>query len=390
MRHLLPLLLALLAAVAASPAPAAPAEDGYTLEDAYPGRRFTLATGVYAAPRDARHLYVLERAGRVLRFARDGSGPPEVVLDLRAVVDSRAPEAGLLGLAFDPDWPRMPRVWLSYTAPGRDGAALETRLVRMESGDGGRHFDPASAQLVLRLDQPWANHNGGRIAFGPDGYLYFGLGDGGAGGDPQGNAQRLDTWLGKLLRLDVRGTAPYTVPPDNPFVGQAGARPEIWALGLRNPWGWSFDRRTGALWLGDVGQDRWEEIDRIERGGNYGWNHREGRHCFKPRFACRRRGLIDPLAEYGHTGGRCSVTGGYVYRGPRLPALRGWYVYGDFCSGELWALDAARPGEPRRLADTDVAIAAFGEDVDGELLVVEYAGRGRLLRLAPAARAGEP
>ncbi len=378
-RHFLPALL--LALLPALPPAAAPLADRFALTDAYPGRRFTFPVGVLAAPHDARHLYVLERAGRVLRFARDGSGPVETVLDLRERVDSRAPEAGLLGMAFDPDWPRRPRVWLSYTAAGRDGAALESRLVRLTGRDGGRRLDPASERLVLRVAQPYRNHNGGHIAFGPDGYLYFGLGDGGAGGDPHGHAQRLDSLLGKLLRIDVRGADPYAVPPDNPFVGRRGARPEIWALGLRNPWRWSFDGQ-GRLWLGDVGQDRWEEIDRIERGANYGWNHREGRHCFRPRFGCRRRGLTDPVAEYGHDHGRCSVTGGFVYRGPRLPALRGRYLYGDFCSGELWALDPAAPQRPPlRLADTPVAIASFGEDADGELLVVEYAPRGRLLRL---------
>jgi len=232
------------------------------------------------------------------------------------------------------------------------------------------------------VDQPFLNHNGGQIAFGPDGLLYVGLGDGGSGGDPLGHAQDTSTLLGSILRIDVDRGTPYAVPPDNPFAA-GGGRPEIFAWGLRNPWRWSFDRETGELWCGDVGQNRWEEVDRIRRGGNYGWNVREGAHCFAS-AECDSAGLIEPVAEYSHDEG-CSITGGYVYRGATLPQISGAYVYGDFCSGRIWGLFSAGGGAlaPRLLAESGLQISSFAEDHDGELYVVDYGGGIHRLASAP-------
>ena len=230
----------------------------------------------------------------------------------------------------------------------------------------------------MEIGQPFSNHNGGHITFGPDGYLYVGLGDGGSGGDPRGHGQNLRTLLGTILRIDVSTldvTGSYAVPPDNPFVGVEGARPEIWAYGLRNPWRFSFDRETGELWAGDVGQNKLEEIDIITPGGNYGWNIMEGSSCFRDN-RCDRDEFVPPVAEYGRDGG-CSVTGGYVYRGSRLPALVGAYLYGDFCTGKIWALryDGSRVTENAQIADTDLQISSFAEGPDGEVYILSFTGQ---------------
>jgi glucose/arabinose dehydrogenase len=213
------------------------------------------------------------------------------------------------------------------------------------------------------------------LAFGPDGYLYIGMGDGGLAGDPGNRAQNREDLLGKILRINVDRETPYAIPPDNPFVVDGG-RPEIYALGFRNPWRFSFDRQTGDLWAGDVGQDRWEEIDRVVKGGNYGWRIMEGNHCFFPPLFCRKEGLALPVAEYALAGGRCSVIGGYVYRGKQHPALSGLYLFGDYCSGEIMTL---RDGKVIVLLNTELRISSFGEDQDGELYVVDL--RGGVYRL---------
>jgi glucose/arabinose dehydrogenase len=294
-------------------------------------------------------------------------------------------ERGLLGLAFSPSFTDDRRFFVNYTDPGGNTVVAEYRV----SADDPGRADPASERVVLRIEQPYANHNGGGLAFGPDGLLWIGTGDGGSGGDPEGRAQRLDTLLGKFLRIDPdpQDGAPYTVPADNPFVGRDGARAEIWASGLRNPWRFSFDRATGDLWIGDVGQGAWEEIDVLRTGtaggANLGWNVMEGSHCFEPAEGCDTDGLVLPVAEYDHGQG-CSVTGGVVYRGAAIPGLAGTYLFGDFCSGTIWGLDAAA-GRPaaRVLAATGLAIASFGEDEAGELYVADLSG-GRVLRVAAA------
>jgi glucose/arabinose dehydrogenase len=272
----------------------------------------------------------------------------------------------LLGVAFHPRFAENGFVYVSYTAPG---APLTSVVARFNSPDRGVTMDVNSETALLTLPQPFANHNGGHIVFGSDGMLYVGFGDGGSEGDPNGNGQDTNTLLGKILRLDVDNAAPYAIPGDNPFAG-GGGRGEIWAFGLRNPWRFQFDRGTGALWAGDVGQNQFEEVDRITRGGNFGWNIREGAHCFSDP-QCSTAGLIDPVAEYDHTEG-CSITGGFVYRGSAIPSLSGSYVYGDFCSGRIWALANE---QPQVIADTTLAISSFAEDSTGELLVIDMAGQ---------------
>jgi glucose/arabinose dehydrogenase len=224
------------------------------------------------------------------------------------------------------------------------------------------------------VPQPYPNHNGGMVAFGPDGYLYVGLGDGGSKGDPDNRAQNLDDLLGKILRIDVDQGDPYGIPIDNPFA-KGGGRPEIYAIGLRNPWRFSFDTKTGNLWVADVGQYKWEEINLVARGGNYGWRVMEGTHCFHPSTDCQTTTFSLPVSEYFHDKGRCSITGGYVYRGRILPSLAGTYVYGDFCSGEIFALNKDETvNEPHQIFKSSLQISSFGEDAAGELYVLDHKG----------------
>ena len=340
-----------------------------SLDDVFTGLRFDKPLAIRQAPGNDLSWYVAEQPGRIMRIRRDNQQfATTVFADIRARVNDGPNEAGLLGMAFDPQFVRNGRVYLSYT---RDNGGLESVLSRFLSKDGGATLDTDSEQVLLTVRQPYGNHNGGNILFGADGYLYFGLGDGGSGGDPQGNGQNLQTLLGSLLRLDVSGDAGYSIPPDNPFANGAG-RPEIYAYGLRNPWRWSFDRKTGDLWLADVGQDKWEEVNRIMAGGNYGWNRREGRHCYKG--DCNQQGLIDPLTEYSHDDG-CSITGGYVYRGEAIPKLKGMYLYGDFCTGNIWTYPADETGHSEILLKTSLNITSFGEGNLGELYVVDRGGR---------------
>jgi glucose/arabinose dehydrogenase len=245
--------------------------------------------------------------------------------------------------------------------------------------------DPASAVILLTIAQPFANHNGGQLQFGPDGYLYIGTGDGGSGGDPLDNAQNLDSLLGKILRIDVDTGFPYAIPPDNPFVGQLTAKPEIWALGLRNPWRFTFDRFNGDLFIADVGQNNWEELNVQSAAGsggqNYGWRLMEGRHCFDPAANCNDGSLTLPVLEYDHSAGDCSITGGYRYRGVLLPALAGVYFYADFCTGKIWGAlpDALGDWSSELLLDADVSVTAFGEDESGELYLAGFSSSGGII-----------
>ena len=334
----------------------------------FPALTFEQPIGAVAVPSD-NAWWILEKGGTIRRVDESLPDLATTVADLSDRVESGSSEAGLLGLAFHPDFAQNGRVYVSYTAPG---APLTSVVARYTSSDGGRTLDPTSETIVLTLDQPYANHNGGHVLFGPDGMLYVGFGDGGSGGDPQGNAQNTGSLLGKILRLDVDGAAPYAIPPDNPFA-VGGGRAEVWAFGLRNPWRFHFDRATGTLWAADVGQDAWEEIDIIEAGRNYGWNVREGAHCYN-QSTCETAGLTDPVAEYGRDGG-CSITGGYVYRGTTVP-LAGAYLFGDFCSGNLWALARTADGgyQSHLIADTALNIASFAENDHGELLIVDMQG----------------
>ena len=328
-------------------------------------------------------LFVVLQPGRVMTFDdKFDVDEAATFLDIRERVNDSGNEEGLLSIAFPPDYGESGHFYVYYSA----SSPRRSVVSRFSVGESGAQLaDAASEVIVLEVPQPFANHNGGQLAFGPDGFLYISLGDGGNRADPRGNGQDTSTLLGSILRIDVSTVGPdtgYTIPPDNPFItGAGGARGEIWAFGLRNPWRFSFDRETGELWAGDVGQNRYEEIDLIERGLNYGWNVMEGLHCFSASRvrseaeACQGPGLALPVIEYGRDGG-CSVTGGHVYRGDRLPELTGAYVYGDFCSGKIWALkhDGSGVTEHRLLVDSDLRIPAFGEGPLGEIYILSFGG----------------
>lgn len=330
------------------------------------------------APRDGR-IFIVEQPGRI-RVVQDGVLLREPFLDLTDRVGYGG-ERGLLGLAFHPDYARNGRFYVNYT--DRHG---DTQVVRYRIGTGPDRADPASASPVLAVPQPFANHNGGMIAFGPDRMLYIGMGDGGSAGDPFGNGQKRSTLLGKMLRIDVDRGTPYAIPPDNPFRGRRDARPEIWATGLRNPWRFSFDHTNHLLVIGDVGQNRYEEIDLVpsDRAGlDYGWNVREGLHAFGlPRHASAQR--VEPVLEYPHEDG-CSVTGGYVYRGRALAGLSGTYFFSDYCQGWLRSF-RVRDGRAVELRQWSLGtmgqVTSFGEDSSGELLVCT--ADGRVWRIVPA------
>ncbi|MER7129186.1 PQQ-dependent sugar dehydrogenase [Streptosporangium saharense] len=355
---------ALMVSVPACSAPATSTADPAPAQAADSPVRFTelarLDMPVAMAVRKGdRTLYVAEQTGR-LRAVKDGKVAPEPVVDLSAEV-SGGNEQGLLGVAFHPEGGHL---YLDWT-----DAEGHTHVTEW-AFDGVR---ATARRDVLVQRQPYANHNGGQLAFGPDGYLYIALGDGGSGGDPQGNGQNTGTWLGKILRIDPRGT-PYRVPEDNPLRTTQGAKLEIWAYGLRNPWRFSFDRKTGDMWIGDVGQNSWEEVDFAPKGKggvNYGWNRREGKHDFQ---GGKAEGTTEPVIEYPlHEGGNCSVIAGHVYRGTRVPALSGRFLYGDFCAGWVRATPADRPGTGEQVGQVE-QLSSFGEDDDGELYALSLSG----------------
>ncbi|HOX19363.1 MAG TPA: PQQ-dependent sugar dehydrogenase [Gemmatimonadales bacterium] len=342
-----------------------------------------LAYPVYltAAPGDTSRLFVVEKGGTV-RVLKHGVLLPTPFIDLSGRV-TKGSEQGLLGMAFHPS---DNRVVLSFTVAGPERGG-RSRVATFTPGADPDVLDPASEQLVIEVDQPYSNHNGGHVAFGPDGYLYFGLGDGGSGGDPQGHGQDRSDLLGSLLRLDLDHGLPYTVPASNPFVGQAGVRGELWNWGLRNPWRFSFDRANGNLYIADVGQNEWEEVDvqpaASQGGENYGWAVMEGEHCYGS-ATCDKTGLVMPVIEYGHGDG-CSITGGYVYRGQAIPELAGTYFYGDYCDGWIRSFvyqgGTATNTSSWPSLDTGQQITSFGEDARGEIYVV-LAG-GTIYRIAP-------
>jgi glucose/arabinose dehydrogenase len=322
-------------------------------------------------------LFVATQPGVVVVFDND----PDVeemttFLDVRDRMHYRVPqenEEGFLGMAFHPKFKENGELFVYYTGEYEDEKDRKSVISRFRvSKDDPNKVDPASEEIIMTIDQPYWNHNGGTIVFGPDGYLYIGLGDGGSRADPHGNGQNLETLLGSILRIDVDhrddGLA-YAIPKDNPFVGRDDARGEIWAYGIRNIWRMAFDRQTGLLWAADVGQDIWEEIDIIKKGGNYGWNLREGKHDFAPGEAAPEVDLIEPIWEYHHDLGK-SITGGNVYRGPGVAELEGGYLYADFVSGRIWALwydeKAERATSNRAIRDTGPPVMGFGEDDDGE------------------------
>ena len=351
--------------------PTAPAGLKLRLVDAFGGMTFTRPVGLIHADDGSGRLFVVEQPGRIIVLG-DASDHPKksVFLDIRDKVYDRGWEQGLLGLAFHPDFEQNGYFYVNYTTE-------RTTVIARYQADPAHpdRADPDSELVLMEFDQPYPNHNGGQLAFGPDGYLYIATGDGGSGGDPQGNGQNLKTLLGKILRIDVdrqSGSRNYAIPPDNPFAGNRdGSREEIYAYGLRNPWRFSFDPATGWLWAADVGQNAVEEIDIIENGRNYGWNVMEGSLCHNPRTGCKTDGFTLPVWEYQPLGGSggASVTGGYVYRGKEIPELAGKYVFSDFMDGRMWVLEYDGKS-PARVTELDIRqpeISSFGVDERGEL-----------------------
>jgi len=363
---------------APSPTPVARPE-GIRLEPAFPGLpQLQRPVVMRELPGQGRYL-VVQQDGVVVTFAKEAPSEVSVALDHRGNTSRGGNEEGMLGLALDPEFEGNGFVYIYYNAAEGE---RRTRLSRFETTGEGESWriDAGTELVLLEVPQPFANHNGGSLEFGPDGMLYLGLGDGGSGGDPQGNGQDPTTLLGSIIRLDVSDAGPgrpYAIPADNPFSGDSARRNEIWAYGVRNPWRFSFDREAGVLWAGDVGQNALEEIDIIVAGGNYGWNIMEGTQCFRAE-ECDQEGLVLPVAEYGRDAG-CSVTGGYVYRGAAFPALRGLYLYADYCTGRTWGLEAdmAAGGdavEPVVLLEAGPSIASFAEDVAGEVYALAFDG----------------
>ncbi|HXC58785.1 MAG TPA: PQQ-dependent sugar dehydrogenase [Steroidobacteraceae bacterium] len=362
---------------------------------------FSVPLLMLQAPGNTANWYVVQKTGIVYTFANQANAASKrVFVDVGAQIAVNASdpndERGLLGMAFHPNYPANPRAYLFYSANA--GSQLVSRVVEYQTRDGGQTLDATSGVTILQLNKPESNHNGGHIAFGPDGYLYIGTGDGGGGGDVHGsigNGQRLSSLLGKILRIDVNvstGGTRYAIPAGNPYAGgtvcnnDTGAFtancPEIYAYGFRNPWRWSFDSGSGELWVGDVGQNTWEEVDRVVAGGNYGWRCREGAHDFNATCGGNAGSAIDPIAEYSHSYG-IAVTGGYVYRGSAIPALAGRYVFGDYGSGRIWqvAHDAVLPTQEVTSGfDSGLNISSFAQDPSGEIYVVNLGGTLHKLR----------
>jgi glucose/arabinose dehydrogenase len=334
----------------------------------------------------SRRLFVVEQTGYVRTLAGGPGATPFLDVHIRIACCG---EQGLLGLAFHPNFESNGKLYVDYTRASDGATVIDEYRV---TSNPNNVDETATRRQILSIHQPYTNHNGGGIAFGPDGYLYIGMGDGGSGGDPQGNAQDVNSLLGKMLRIDVNGTSTgkaYRIPSSNPYVGRTGLD-EIFAIGLRNPWRWSFDRITGDLWIADVGQGTWEEVDRATaaagggRGLNFGWDAMEGRHCFEPMTGCSTGGKTLPLVEYAHSVAgtdNCSVTGGYVYRGNRYTLLRGGYFYADYCSGRVWVVNATAgaPATSRELPILVPNIVSFGESEGGELYLVAHGGTIRQL-----------
>ena len=325
-------------------------------------------------------IFIVEKTGKI-KILQNGVVRSTPFLNISSEV-SKGSEQGLLGLAFHPKFSTNRKLYVNFTNLAGDTVIREYRA----SSSNPNVVSTSTKRQILKIAQPYANHNGGMLAFGPDGYLYIGMGDGGDAGDPGNRAQNPNYLLGKMLRIGINrttSTTAYVNPGSNPYVGVAG-RDEIWQIGLRNPWRFSFDRVKGDLWIGDVGQGKYEEIDRAVqtssgagRGVNWGWRVLEGTHCYSPPSGCSTAGKTMPLLDYDHGGGRCAVTGGYVYRGSAIPLLRGGYVFGDYCSGEIWvvASSASAPVSKVRLLDTSLLISSFGEIGGGELVVTDLNGR---------------
>ena len=356
----------------------------WSVEVAFPNISFQRMVFLTHAGDGSGYLFLVLQEGEIFIFPNnDDVVSSNVFLDIRDRVNDSGSEEGLLGLAFDPNYKSNGFFYVYYTASSPSRSIISRFAM---SFDDQQKADIDSELVILQVDQPYSNHNGGHIAFGPDGYLYIGLGDGGSAGDPHGNGQNKETLLSSILRIDVSESSDkekYRIPPDNPFVGLDDAKSEIWAYGLRNPWRFSFDTVTGLLWVGDVGQNKFEEADIVKKGGNYGWNVLEGFHCYPdPVSECNTEKFEPPIIEYGHNEG-CSVTGGYVYRGRLWDSIYGSYIYGDFCSGLIWALDfdGLKVTNLKLLLDSDLQISSFGEDEKGEIYILSF--DDKIYRLKP-------
>lgn len=381
MRQSMPILAALLLSSCARGAPPPPAAAAGLAAATAPWVTITAAApfrakapvALVAAGDGTKRLFVVEQAGLV-RVVQGGTIVEPPFYDAGPLLGGTSGEQGLLGLAFHPKFKDNGRLFIAYTDRGQDNAVAELKVVA-----GGTQVDPASLRVLFVVDDFAGNHNGGHLAFGPDGKLWIGTGDGGGAGDPKRTGQDDASLLGKMLRVDVDRLPPAPQP----------VVPEVWAKGLRNPWRYSFDRQTGDLWIADVGQNQWEEVHVVEkpadqRGLNFGWSTMEGAHCFRPASGCDTTGLHLPIFEYKHGEDGCSITGGFVYRGKAYPVLRGSYVVGDYCSGRLWSLK--RDGSRwvwARAGDLGVRISSFGEDEDGELWVVDHEAGVRRLSAEP-------
>lgn len=344
----------------------------WQVRDVFSNLEFLKPVEMVRAVDGSNRLFVVEQRGKVFSFVNDEGNPGlSLFLDLTDRVKSGG-ELGLLGMAFHPSFEINGKLYVHYT---RENAGTETVISLLQFAKGGGNF--LSEEVLLSYKQPFANHNAGSIQFGKDGYLYITSGDGGSGGDPQNNAQNLNSYLGKILRIDVDAigeNSKYGIPPDNPFINTSGAKPEIYAYGMRNPWKMTMDRETGKFWIADVGQSTKEEIDILEKGGNYGWKITEGFDCFSPANNCDKTGLIDPIFDYGTNDGR-SITGGYVYRGTKLKDIIGHYVYGDYVSGGIWAVkydETTKTATNKRLTSLIGALSSFGEDESGEIFMLNY------------------
>jgi glucose/arabinose dehydrogenase len=353
--------------------------------DAFPDLSFTQPVDIQTPGDGSNRLFVVSQPGQIFVFDNSSSvSEAEVFLDIRSSVLSGG-EQGLLGIAFHPDYSGNGYFYVDYTASN----PRRTVISRFQVSAGDPYKADLSSELVmLEVGQPYANHNGGQLMFGPDGYLYVSFGDGGSGGDPQNNGQNLSTLLGSIIRIDVDNPGDgrnYSIPADNPFIGMAGAKEEIYAYGLRNVWRFSFDA-SGKLWAADVGQNAWEEINIIEKGGNYGWRIMEATHCYNPSSGCDETGFIMPVHEYGHnSSGGYSITGGYVYNGSEAPEYAGKYIYGDFASGNIWALEYNGSVQSNELVlSTSYSISTFGVDESGEIYFADYSS-GKIYKFSSGA-----
>ncbi|KQS31401.1 sorbosone dehydrogenase family protein [Dyadobacter sp. Leaf189] len=359
-------------------------KGGITSADAFPALKFNLPVELAQAPGDSSRFYVIEQEGTIRTFASTASvASSSAFLDIKNKVTSGG-ERGLLGLAFHPDYKTNGFLFVNYT----NGNPLKTTIARYKANPATNQADPASEVVLFTFNQPYSNHNGGSMHFGKDGLLYIATGDGGSGGDPENNAQNLKSHLGKILRVDVNGTTKgnYGIPADNPFATNTeGNLPEIYAYGLRNPWRISFDMENNRLFAGDVGQNEREEIDIITKGGNYGWRLKEGVDCYNPASNCGREGLVEPIHDYSQSNGDKSITGGYVYRGKAVPSLIGKYIYGDYVSGRIWALemDGNAKKENTLILENQGSISSFGQDVNGEVYFLNYSD-GKVMKLVNA------